>query len=330
MVNEFPQNSATRLLVVIVNYRTPALTIDCLRSLESEIQALPGTHVVVSDNASGDNSVEEISSAIKSENWQNWVSFMPLDRNGGYAYGNNAVIRKALESANPPQYILLLNPDTIVRPKALEILVNFMDENPTVGIAGSRLEDPDTTPQCSAFRFHTIQSELDNGLRLGVVTKLLSKWVIAPPVSDENCVTDWVAGASMIIRREVFESIGLLDEKYFMYFEEEDFCLSANKAGWPCWYVPASRVVHLVGQSSGVTDTKKPPKRLPGYWFDSRKRFFVKNYGRLYAAVADALWVFGFVLWRMRRSIQRKPDSDPPQILTDFIRNSVVLKGVEV
>ena len=330
MVNEFGQNTATRLLVVIVNYRTPALTVDCLRSLESEVKALPGTHVVVSDNASPDNSVEEISSAIKSENWQNWVSFMPLDCNGGYAYGNNAVIQKALESPNPPQYILLLNPDTIVRPKALEVLVNFMDENPTVGIAGSRLEDPDTTPQCSAFRFHTIQSELDNGLRLGVVTKLLSKWVIAPPVSDENCPTDWVAGASMIVRKEVFDSIGLLDEKYFMYFEEEDFCLAANKAGWPCWYVPASRVVHLVGQSSGVTDTKKPPKRLPGYWFDSRKRFFVKNYGRLYAAVADAVWVFGFVLWRMRRSIQRKPDSDPPQILTDFIRNSVVLKGVEV
>jgi N-acetylglucosaminyl-diphospho-decaprenol L-rhamnosyltransferase len=330
MLTEFAQKSPTRLLVVIVNYRTPALTIDCLHSLKSEVQNLPGTHVVVSDNASGDNSVEEISAAITKENWQNWVSFMPLDRNGGYAYGNNAVIQKALESANPPQYILLLNPDTIVRPKALEVLVNFMDENLKVGIAGSRLEDPDTTPQCSAFRFHTIQSELDNGLRLGIVTKLLSKWVIAPPVSDENCVTDWVAGASMIVRREVFESIGLLDEKYFMYFEEEDFCLAANKAGWPCWYVPASRVVHLVGQSSGVTDTKKPPKRLPGYWFDSRKRFFVKNYGRFYAAVADAVWVFAFILWRMRRSIQRKPDSDPPQILGDFIRNSVVLKGVEV
>ncbi|HEY9811868.1 MAG TPA: glycosyltransferase family 2 protein [Halomicronema sp.] len=330
MVTKFSLNSPTRLLVVIVNYRTPALTIDCLHSLKSEVQNLPGTHVVVSDNASGDNSVEEISSAITKENWQSWVSFMPLDRNGGYAFGNNAVIQKALESDNPPQYILLLNPDTIVRPKALETLVNFMDENPTVGIAGSRLEDPDTTPQCSAFRFHTIQSELDNGLRLGIVTKLLSKWVIAPPVSNENCVTDWVAGASMIIRREVFESIGLLDEKYFMYFEEEDFCLAANKAGWPCWYVPASRVVHLVGQSSGVTDTKKPPKRLPGYWFDSRKRFFVKNYGRFYAAVADAVWVFAFILWRMRRSIQRKPDSDPPQILGDFIRNSVVLKGVEV
>lgn len=330
MLTEFSQNSPTRLLVVIVNYRTPALTIDCLHSLKSEVQNLPGTHVVVSDNASGDNSVEEISRAITKENWQNWVSFMPLDRNGGYAYGNNAVISKALESANPPAYILLLNPDTIVRPKALETLVNFMDENPTVGIAGSRLEDPDTTPQCSAFRFHTIQSELDNGLRLGIVTKLLSKWIIAPPVSDDNCATDWVAGASMIVRREVFESIGLLDEKYFMYFEEEDFCLAANKAGWPCWYVPASRVVHLVGQSSGVTDTKKPPKRLPGYWFDSRKRFFVKNYGRFYAAVADAVWVFAFILWRMRRSIQRKPDSDPPQILGDFIRNSVVLKGVEV
>ena len=327
MSNEISPNSPTPLLVVIVNYRTPSLTIDSLRSLVSEVQALPCTRVVVTDNNSGDGSVEKIGAAIETEGWGEWASLMPLELNGGFAYGNNAAIRPALHSTNPPPYILLLNPDTIVRPRALQVLVDFMNKHPDVGIAGSRLEDPDETPQRSAFRFHTAFSELDFGLRLGIVSKLLSKWVVAPPVSDETYQTDWVAGASMIIRREVFEAAGLMDEDYFMYYEEMDFCLQAKKAGWSCWYVPESRVVHLVGQSSGVTDTKRPPKRLPQYLFDSRRRYFIKNYGWLYAALADHAWASGFALWRLRRVIQRKPDNDPPKVFGDFLRNSVLFRG---
>ncbi len=323
-------DSLTRLLVVILNYRTPSLTIDCLRSLVGEVRALPGIRVVVTDNASGDHSVEQIAAAIETEGWGDWASLMPLDRNGGYAFGNNAAIRPALELTNPPPYILLLNPDTIVRPGALQVLVDFMDEHPDVGIAGSRLEDPDGTSQRSAFRFHTVLSELDFGLNTGLVSKLLSKWVVAPPVSEETCQTDWVAGASMIVRREVFESVGLLDEKYFMYFEEVDFCLRANKSGWSCWYVPQSQVVHLVGQSSGVTDTKRPPKRLPGYWFDSRRRYFLKNHGWLYAALADAAWVSGFVLSRWRWVVRRKLGKTPPKLFSDFLLNSVILKGGQI
>lgn len=330
MFNATQANNSMPLFVVIINYRTPSLTIDCLRSLVDEVRSQPGTQVVVSDNASGDGSVEQIQAAIETEGWGDWTSLMPLEYNGGYAFGNNAVIREVLKLSAPPPYVLLLNPDTIVRPGAIQALVSFMDEHPDVGIAGSRLEDPDGTPQRSAFRFPNILSELDSGLRLGVVSKLLSKWVVAPSVPEENCQTDWVAGASMIIRREVFEAVGLLDEKYFMYYEEVDFCLKANKSGWSCWYVPQSRVVHLVGQSSGVTDTKRPPKRLPKYWFDSRRRYFLQNYGWLQAAVADAAWVFGFVLWRCRRLIQRKPDKDPPKLLGDFLVNSVFLKGGQV
>ena len=270
-------DSLTRLLIVIVNYRTARLTIDCLRSLVAEVRSLPGTYITIADNASGDQSVEEIAGAIATEGWSEWASLLPLEHNGGYAYGNNAIIRVALQSTNPPPYFLLLNPDTIVRPGALQVLVDFMDKHPNVGIAGSRLEDRDGTPQRSAFRFHSVLSELDFGLRIGVVSKLLSNWVVAPPVCEQTCQTDWVAGASMIVRREVFELVGLLDEKYFLYFEEVDFCLRAKKSNWPCWYVPQSRVVHLVGQSSGVTDTKRPAKRLPKYWFDSSDGTFSKT-----------------------------------------------------
>ena len=327
MSNELQPDSPTRLIVVIVNYRTAELTIDCLRSLVSEMRSLPGTRVIVTDNASGDESVEKIQTAIETEGWGEWASLQPLDRNGGFAYGNNAAIRPILQSPNPPPYFLLLNPDTIVRPNALKELVDFMDTHPDVGIAGSRLEDPDGTPQRSAFRFHTILSELDGGLRLGIVSKLLSKWIVAPPVSDEAGQTDWVAGASMIIRRQVFEAAGLMDEDYFMYYEEMDFCLQAKRAGWICWYVPQSRVVHLVGQSSGVTDTKRPPKRLPQYLFDSRRRYFIKNYGWLYAALADHAWASCYALWQLRRALQGKPYNEPPKIFSDFLRNSVLVRG---
>ncbi len=325
MFNEILANNPMQLLVAIVNYRTPSLTIDCLRSLEEEVRALPGTYVVVADNASGDGSVEQIAGTIVTEGWGDWASLLPLERNGGFAFGNNAVIRTALQSTNSPPYFLLLNPDTVVRPGALQVLVDFMDKHPQVGIAGSRLENVDGTPQFSAFRFHTILSELDLGLRLGVVSKLLARWSVAPPIPEEPCQTDWVSGASMMVRREVFEAVGLLDEKYFMYYEETDFCLQANKRGWLCWYVPQSRVVHLVGQSSGINDPNRPPQRLPKYWFDSRRRYFIKNHGWIYTALTDVFWASSFALWRLRRIIQRKPDRDPPKLLSDFLHNSVLV-----
>lgn len=314
-----------RLLVVIVNYRTPDLTIDCLRSLEPEVRSLGSTRVVVTDNASGDGSPERIRGAITGNGWSGWASLMPLDHNGGYSFGNNAAIRPALESSDPapPDYVLLLNSDTVVLPGALQALVEFMDARPDVGIAGSRLEDQDGTLQHSRYRFHTIWSELETGLKLGVVTRLLRRRVIAPPLVDTAHPADWVAGASMIIRRKVFEDIGLLDSEYFLYFEEVDFCLNARRAGWSCWYVPRSRVVHYVGCSTGVTSTRLPALRRPRYWFESRRRYFVKNHGRAYALCADAAWVAGFSLWRVRRILQRKPDRDPPHMLWDFLRTSV-------
>ena len=322
MSNKIQLNKPFSLLVVIVNYKTPELTIDCLKSLVSEVQSLPGIRVVVTDNASSDRSAEQIQTAIDTNGWGEWASLMPLEKNGGFAFGNNEAIRPALESSNPPFYILLLNPDTIVLPGALKELWNFMEKNPEAGIAGSRLENRDGSPQRSAFRFPTILSELDSGLRLGLVSKLLSKWIVAPPVPEEICQTDWVAGASMIVRREVFERVGLMDESYFLYYEEVDFCLQANKAGWSCWYVPQSRVIHLVGQSSGIDSAKQLKKRLPKYCFESRQRYFIKNYGWLYVIATDLVWTFCYILWQLRRLIQNKPYVDPPNLFVDFVQNS--------
>jgi len=318
------------LLIVIVNYRTADLTVDCLRSLEEEVKRLGDVRVVVTDNRSGDDSIEQIRQAIDAHGWANWAELMPLSNNGGFAYGNNEAIGPALDSDEAPEYVLLLNPDTVVRPGGVAKLLDFMRENPKAGIAGSRLEDPDGTPQRSAFRFHSLASELDNGLRLGFVSRLLTHKAVAPPVRDDTHETGWVAGASMIIRKTVFDQIGLMDEDYFMYFEEVDFCLRAKRAGWPCFYVPESRVVHLVGQASGVTVQNVRPKRRPDYWFDSRRHYFIKNHGVVYALLADVIRTLAFATYRVRRLIQRKPDTDPPKLLLDFIRHSVLFKGARV
>lgn len=309
------------LLVVIVNYRTADLTIECLRSLENEVSSIGNTRVVVADNDSGDGSAQSIAAAIAEHDWWSWASLLPLDDNGGFSSGNNAVIGPALAAADrpPPDLVLLLNPDTVVCPGALGALLEFMASRPEVGIAGSRVEEPDGTPQHSRYRFHSVWSELDSGLRLGLVSRFLRKYNVAPPLCDRAHATDWVVGAAMIVRREVFEDIGLLDPGYFLYFEEADFCLTARRAGWSCWYVPMSRIVHLVGRSSGITNPLLPPVRRPRYWFESRRRYFVKNHGRAYALCADAAWLLGFALWRVRRLVQGKPDNDPPHMLWDFL-----------
>src|SRR5581483_2647948 len=221
------------VLIAIINYRTGRLTVDCLRSLIPELEAVPGARVIVADNASGDGSAEQIEQAIADNGWGARMSLLRLVRNGGFAYGNNACIKIARETSPPYRYVHLLNPDTIVRPGGLTELIKFMDANPRVGIAGSRLEDPDGTPQRSAFRFPSVFSEFEEGVRIGAISKLLGRWVVAPPASGMACPTDWIAGASFMIRPEVFDAIGLMDEAYFMYFEEVDFCLRARRAGWP-------------------------------------------------------------------------------------------------
>ena len=103
---------------------------------------------------------------------------------------------------------------------------------------------------------------------------------------------DWVAFTSMIIRREVIEAIGPLDEGLYTYFDDIDYCLNAKRAGWQTWFVPESNVIHLDGASTGITE--KNLKRRPEYWFQARRRFFLKNHGALYTALADAAFLSGF------------------------------------
>jgi len=305
--------------IVIVNFRTSDLTIDCLRSLSKQVADLSNLHLVVVDNSSGDDSVLKITNAIESERWSSWVEVMPLDRNGGFAFGNNASIRQALASTHLIDYVMLLNPDTIPLPGAIKALVDFMDTNPDAGIAGSQLVNTKGGVECSAHNFPSPLNELNGGARLGVLSRLLSlKETSAAQTISHQC--DWVSGASMIIRRQLLEDIDLMDEEYFLYFEEVDFCHRAYQAGWECWYVPDSRVIHLEGASTDICSTAK---RRAGYWYDSRRRFFVKHYGISGLAVADVLWALGRSTYLLRRSLNLgasgNHNNDPKYFMFDLL-----------
>jgi N-acetylglucosaminyl-diphospho-decaprenol L-rhamnosyltransferase len=317
-----------KLLVVIVSYRVTHLTIECLRSVAEEIKRVPETHVAVCENGTGDDSAVRIQKAIDDHGWGRWCTLTAIGSNLGFTGGNNVILRAALHPANPPQYVLLLNADTIIQPDAFKALVEFMDQHPKVGIAGSRLEGPDGAVQASAFRFMTPMSEFERGIKFGPVTRLLHRWLVVPPLPAQTSETDWVSGASMIIRREVFRDIGLLDEGYYTYFDDIDFCYNARKAGWPTWYVSTSHVVHLGGQSTGITN--KTLKRHPPYLLQARRRYFLKNHGPLYTAMADVGRIVGLALCRMRVILTKKQDDTPPYLLHDSIRHSVFLTGFKL
>jgi GT2 family glycosyltransferase len=311
-----------RIHVVVVNYRAANLVVDCLQSLAGERHGRHELHVVVIDNPGGDDSLAVLQKAVEQRGFAAWCEVVAMPRNGGFAYGVNAGVLPALRSAKPPDAFLLLNPDTWVRPGAIAALADFLDSHPEVGMVGSRLEDPDGTVQHSRFRFPGIANEFDNGLTLGFVSRLLRRHATCPPLADTPHEIDWLSGACMLVRRSVFEAVGPFDEGYFLYFEELDFARRAHGLGIRSWYVPQSRVVHLVGQSTGVTVRDRRPPRTPGYWFASRRRYYGKHHSRLYRLAADLAFSSGRAICHLLRLLRGRPDQGPPHLLRDFVRHN--------
>jgi GT2 family glycosyltransferase len=321
------QNQA-KVGVSVVNYRIPHLVKECLQSLAEERRWVNQLYVVVIDNNSGDGSLETLSEYVSEMQWHDWVTVIGAPRNGGFSYGNNLAFKLLLEQ-HQCNYIWMLNPDTRVLPQAGKKLLDFIQARPAVGMVGSQLQAEDGSAQVSAFNFPSPMGELLNGSRLGLLDKWFSHKVIAPKVNEYAHRTDWLAGASIMLSRELIEKIGFMDEDYFLYFEEVDYCRAASKAGFQMWLEPESRVVHLMGASTGISDWRKKATRRPKYWFDSRRRYFLKNYGRRRTLVADAMWILGYCSWLARKTLQKKTNLDPPYFLRDFIRNSVLIRGFD-
>ena len=308
--------------IITINYRTADLVIQSLYALAPQKAALEGGQVVIVDNASADGSVEKILAAIQTEDWFSWVRVVPMNHNGGFAFGNNVGFSQALSSENHVDYLLLLNPDCAARPGAIEKLITFMNEHPDVGIAGSRLENANGGIECSAHAFHSPISELVEGARLNLITRYLSAYEVTPPLRDEAHRCDWVSGSSMVIRRKVIEDIGVMDEGFFLYFEEVDFFQRAAKAGWQTWYVPESVVMHIEGASTGIKSTE----RRPAYWYNSRRRYFLKHYGVTGLIVADLLLSIGrlsFFLRRLLRLGAQGKQQDPMWFMFDLLTSDL-------
>lgn len=308
-----------KLQIVIVNYRSAKLVGDCLHSLFGERDSSCDWGVVVVDNASGDDSVPQLSHLLEAECWGDWVKLSPQARNGGFSFGNNVGIRLCLDSGEMPEYFMLLNPDTVVRPGAIRALIEFLDTHPSVGIAGSLLENPNGTVDCSAHQMPSPLGELEGAARLGVLSRLLKKHRVSPPLQSHSHKCDWVSGAAMIVRRQVIEEIGLMDERFFLYFEEVDYCARAKKSGWECWYVPESRVMHLEGAATGI---QAVAKRRPAYWYDSRRRFFVKHQGVVGLFLSDFFWVIGRLSYLFRRLVRlgaQGVNRDPKYFMFDLL-----------
>ncbi|HEX4352529.1 MAG TPA: glycosyltransferase family 2 protein [Polyangiales bacterium] len=290
-----------RLCVIIVNYRTPGLVLDALESLAGQLE-VGQDQVVIVDNGSGDDSAARIEQAIGARGFSRICRVIRSPRNLGFSAGNNLAIRTI-----DAQYYLLLNSDTIVRERAIATLLNEMDHHLGVGIGGPRLESLAGKAQVSCFRDYSPMSEFLIASDSESPHRWFEPFDIALPISDEPIEPDWISFACAIIRHDVIDKIGLLDEGYFMFFEDSDYCRAARAAGFRIRYFPKARVVHLLGGTAPDVKTLPPSSgRAPRYFYQSRARYFRKGYGVAGVVAANALWQLGRSVSFGRELIGRK------------------------
>jgi N-acetylglucosaminyl-diphospho-decaprenol L-rhamnosyltransferase len=306
-----------KVLTVIVNYRCADYTLRAVESVLPQLDAIGDAAVWIVENASPDDSLRTLQTGISERGWGKRARIIASSHNGGFGYGNNVAIREALALPSPPEYIYLLNPDAVVDPGAVQTLVAFLDAHPRSGIAGSFVHEMGGATHASSFRFPSLWSELESGLRLGIVTALLRHHVVsmAPPSEDQP--VDWVTGASSMLRTRMLREIGLFDEEFFLYFEETDLCRRARHAGWEVWFVRAASAGHVQAVSTGM----RAPGRRPTFWFESRARYWRKHHGRMTLCAANAIWASAFALHRALAFLRGRRGSDPA-LLRDFLLHS--------
>lgn len=272
-----PDQPAPTIGVVIVSYNTAALLGDCLRSLRAGTLSL---RVLVVDNASSDDSVALVRTCFPE------VQLCALEQNLGFAAANNIGLRhlgfgEASPNAAtpPPAFVLLLNPDTVVLPGAVETLVAFLQAHPRVGVVSPRLLNPDGTIQAAAFRFPTLTMSLLDVFPPGEALpgRLYNSWWHGRYPQEHNGATpfaiDHPLGACMLVRGSSIDEVGLLDEGYFMYSEEIEWCWRIRQAGWVIWQHPQAQVIHFGGASTGQFR-----QRMLVELHRSRIRFFCQHY----------------------------------------------------
>ena len=227
----------TNLSIVIVSWNTRDVLGKCLDSIEQNPPERDYELLVI-DNASTDGSAEMVRERHPR------VDLLVNPANYGFAKANNLAIQRCRG-----RYILLLNPDTEVRPGALEHLARFLEENPEAGAAGSLTLNPDGSLQISCYPRPTLFREFWRLFHLDrfrpVAEYPMARWKLDRPQE-----VDVLMGACLMLRREALDQVGLLDEDYFIYSEEVDLCYRVQRAGWRLYWVPQARIVHYGGQST--------------------------------------------------------------------------------
>ncbi|WP_417205764.1 glycosyltransferase family 2 protein [Antarctobacter sp.] len=309
-----------RVLVVSLNYKTAEMT---LRSVRAALRAMDGmdAELVIVDNASGDGSYQRIRQAVASEDWAQGapIRVVQSGENGGFGAGNNVGIRATMADGSAPDYVYLLNSDAFPAPDAIRRLHDHLETHPEAAFAGSYIHGEEGDAHVTAFRFPSIWSELEGAMRFGPVSRLLKGKSVPIGVPEATQRVDWLAGASIMMRQDVLDRIGLFDEGFFLYFEETDLCLRAARAGFETHYVRESAVAHIGSVSTGM----KKWTRIPGFWLDSRWHYFSKNHGRAYAVLATLMHALGGAFWRLRVLLQGKAPADPPHFLRDLLVHDI-------
>lgn len=257
--------------IVILNYNTCEHLRACLQALLDEgsttlsngaLQA----EVFVVDNASSDGSADMVAAEFP------WVRLIRSPRNGGFAHGNNQALKLARGSA-----VLLLNPDALVPDGAIVRFVELLDSHPEAGIIGPKLVKEDgsmhlacrrsfPTPEIAFYRVSGLSRLFPNSPHFG-------RYNLTFVDEDVSIEVDAVCGACMLVRRDVLDTTGLLDERFFMYGEDIDWCLRAHKAGWTVRYEPSVVVTHLHGAAS-----RKRAVRTTFHFFRAMDLFYRKHY----------------------------------------------------
>jgi hypothetical protein len=248
------------LSILIVNWNTKALLIQCLKSVHQKM-GNGEREVFVVDNGSVDGSVESVREKFPE------VIVIQNPMNLGFAKANNQA-----QSLSKGKYTLLLNPDTQVQAGAIETLIAFMDAHPEVGVAGAQFLNSDGSKQNSIANFPSLATELLN--------KSLLRWFFPKTFPGkeikyhEPIEVESVIGACMMVRREAMEQVGLLDEDYFLFLEETDWCYRIKRAGWKIYHHPQAEIYHFQGKSA-----EKDKKRAKVEYYRSRYQYFKKHQG---------------------------------------------------
>jgi hypothetical protein len=252
--------------VIIVNWNTKDLLCQCIDSLTQTLKKID-TEVFVVDNGSTDGSVAAVREKVSG------VRLIENLVNLGFAKANNQAI-----SLSSREYLLLLNPDTQVKDEAIERMLFFMDAHPEAGVVGAQLLNVDGSKQNSIANFPSLATELLN--------KSLLRWLFPDKFPGKEMdypgpvEVDSVIGACMMVRRKALEQVGLLDEEYFLFLEETDWCYRMKKAGWKIYHIPQAEVLHFQGKSA---EAEKGKARIE--YYRSRYHYFRKNRGSFQSSV---------------------------------------------